>query len=192
MLRRICLFACLATVIALISAATSSSANFKNSMSPQVTWHHHCISTAHFCADFPYITGMKFSYGHSVFDGATSATRKSDDWSSGVSRNVKTGKPCEAVIASGCQQEFYAIDVFKSKYSDPWQALTAINGGVTNPTRTTFDGNLAAKFNDLYGYIGYTVWHRGEVYYIHAGYYPGPRKTKPAFATKFFSSIKLT
>lgn len=186
-------------VLALLSAGAAFA---KGSQTPpRVTWHHKCIKQYHFCADYPYVNGAKgpvngFDRHVYYLPLGSSATGKEPAFESWINRDHKTGKLCRQLNGPLlCEDsEFYSVSVFRSKFSDPWTALTAINGGVKNPIRTSVQGNLACRFTKgIYRSPGLVIYHRGMVYLLQVGGIGGRGGSfLPRYTARFLASIRLS
>ena len=168
-------------------------------LSTTMKWHKQCPKGYGFCASFPYL-GTPRSFEHQHFTGAT-AIGKIDSFSSMISRKGKSfcadriqcnkiDVTRDTVFYDDTIHEIYFVEVFRSKYQDPWKAITSINGGVVNPHRTSIQGNLAATFaKGIYGYPGLVVFHRGRVYYLET---TSLTFTRPLFTDKFLKEFRFT
>lgn len=184
-------------LIALVLLSASAASGRSNTEDAGPTWHHKCFPHFHFCASFPYVDGSEQAFSHYVYDLplGSAANGKEPTFSSLTYRNAATGHFCLSGTAPNCsgrngRSEFYAVSVFRSKYSDPWTALTALNGGVKHPVRTTVQGNLAARFNSIYGPVELSIYHRGLVYYVVAGTFFSIHH-EALYGKRFLKNIRL-
>jgi hypothetical protein len=161
-------------------------------------WHNKCFPHFHFCASFPYVDGSEQAFKYIVYDLplGSAANGKEPTFTSQVYRNTKTGQFCLSGDGTPCdgkngRSDFYAVSVFRSKFSDTWTALTALNGGVKHPVRTTVQGNLAARFGSIYGPVELSIYHHGLVYYVVAGTFFSIHQ-EALYGKRFLSSIRFT
>jgi hypothetical protein len=151
-----------------------------------VSWHKQCPQGYKFCASFP---GEDFE--SNVHDSATSRTGRRISFDSHVYGDGH-GHFCPGMTDTRCRgyDDGYFVSIIDSKFSDQWTALTAINGGLKNPVRTTVQNNLAAKFDHgIYGGPGITVYYDGKVYYAEAFTH---NLSKAPFIDQFLTSIQFT
>lgn len=159
----------------------------------EMEWHVMCPAGANFCADFPFLTGSQDGFVLNQDQGSTSVG-KANMYSSTVYPSSDRRGFCTSAIGTSCLDSptfgFYFVDVFTSKYADPWTALTSVNQGVKNPHRISFQGNLAVSFDKgIYGGPGYVIWYRGKVYYAETDML---EYKNAAFTKRFLASIRLT
>lgn len=140
-----------------------------------LAWHVICIHQFGFCADFPYVAGSLHSFErHTDYTSATSVSGHLVNFTSNLWVADNGGGYCSTEFTDGCNptgehNQYYFVEIIHSKYTDPWQALSAINGGVgRHPVFIRVHGYLTCPFKGIYGGPGITVWAHGRVYYLES------------------------
>jgi hypothetical protein len=143
---------------------------------PAVVWQRWCPKGAHFCTMFPLVSGSSGAFEHHTdYTSATSVSGYLANWTSNVWRADNGHGYCLSDFMLGCNEmskhnEFYFVEVITSKYTDPWKALSAINGGVYHPKFIRANGHLVCTFDKgIYGGPGMTVYYDRQVYYMETG-----------------------
>jgi hypothetical protein len=163
-------------------------------------WFQACPSGQRFRVRFPHSApSAPSSYRQLTKSSATSRTGHRAYFSSTVYR-APNGQFCATAADHRCHgphagPETYFVSVIPSKYTDPCQALTAINGGIGRQAACKTDartGFLTANFHDIYGGPGRTIWvpdksgPHGSVYYLGSFNHPA---TPTSHFTEFADSI---
>lgn len=164
-----------------------------------LAWHVICITQYGFCAEFPYVAGSQHNFEHHTdYTSATSVSGHLVNYTGNVWVADRGHGYCLGEFTKGCNLEgsrdqWYFVEIIHSKYADPWQALSAINGGVSpHPVFIRVHGYLTCRFaKGIYGGPGITVWAHHLVYYLESGNLalkPNPH----GVVERFENSIRFT
>jgi hypothetical protein len=164
-------FMALAVLVAtsLFGGSTSSARGSTNGM-VQI-WHEKCFY--HICKGFPYVAEFRdpqkrgpFNKGVRELPAGTSPNGKGMVYESRYYSDIEKYGFCVTV---NCRRaEFYTVSVFRSQFTDPMKALTAI-AVVKNPVKIKTPVwpaiQAAVRFtNRLYQSPGLAIYFKGRVY----------------------------